>query len=87
MRVRLSFIRERLAMDVIDQLLADLQKESCVFCRLDATEHCHWARASRCGVKASAVTGNPQAATSGGGTSCPHTQPLQPHVSSPCLKG
>jgi AraC-like DNA-binding protein len=31
-------MRERLAMDVIDQLLADLRHESCVFCRLDATE-------------------------------------------------
>jgi hypothetical protein len=38
MRVRLSFIRERLAMDVLDQLLADLRQESCVFCRLNATE-------------------------------------------------
>jgi AraC-like DNA-binding protein len=38
MRVRLSFIRERLAMDVLDQLLADLRQESCVFCLLDATE-------------------------------------------------
>jgi hypothetical protein len=27
-----------LAMDVLDQLLADLRPESCVFCRLDATE-------------------------------------------------
>jgi hypothetical protein len=38
MRVRLSFIRERLAMDVIDQLLADLRRESRVFFRLEATE-------------------------------------------------
>ena len=38
MRLRLSFIRERLAMDVFDQLLADLRQESCVFCRLEATE-------------------------------------------------
>ena len=38
MRVRLSFIHERLAMDVLDQLLADLRQESCVFYRLDATE-------------------------------------------------
>jgi AraC-like DNA-binding protein len=38
MCIRLSFIRERLAMDVFDQLLADLRQESCVFCRLDASE-------------------------------------------------
>lgn len=38
MCLRLSFIRERLAMDVIDQLLADLRQESCVFCQLEATE-------------------------------------------------
>jgi hypothetical protein len=42
MCVRLSFVRERLAMDVgldvLDQLLADLRQESCVFCRLEATE-------------------------------------------------
>jgi len=37
MRFRLYFIRE-VAMDVLDQLLADLRQESCVFCRLDATE-------------------------------------------------
>jgi len=37
MRIRLYFIRERF-MDVLDQLLADLRQESCVFCRLDATE-------------------------------------------------
>jgi hypothetical protein len=35
---RLHFLRERLAMDVLDQLLADIRHESCVFCRLDATE-------------------------------------------------
>jgi AraC-like DNA-binding protein len=42
MCVRLHFMCERLAMnlamDVLDQLLADLRQESCVFCRLDATE-------------------------------------------------
>jgi AraC-like DNA-binding protein len=38
MRVRLDFIRDRLAMDVLDQLLADLRQESCVSCRLDVTE-------------------------------------------------
>ena len=42
LRVRLHFIRERLAMDVgldvLDQLLAELRQESCVFCQLAATE-------------------------------------------------
>ncbi len=37
MCVRLHFIRERLV-DVLDQLLFDLRQESCVFCRLEATE-------------------------------------------------
>lgn len=38
MRFRLSFIRERLTMDILDQLLADLRHESCVFGRLETTE-------------------------------------------------
>ncbi|MBD2067189.1 cupin domain-containing protein [Leptolyngbya sp. FACHB-671] len=38
MCVRLYFIRDRLAMNVIDQILADLRQESCVFCRLAATD-------------------------------------------------